>query len=154
MVDFLQMCGQHKTARRCKQCGMLFVPFSSAAKYCDRKSPNGGQRTCKEVAAEEVAKSRTVDPAVALYTKIGNKLNGRLSRFLYMSDACRKATITRWRAEVKPLVSQASEHPETFDPEAFDRELCAIFDTIRQEEMKKENSKKEAGSKKRRHGKM
>ena len=55
MVDFLQMCGQHKTARRCKQCGMLFVPFSSAAKYCDRKSPNGGQRTCKEVAAEEVA---------------------------------------------------------------------------------------------------
>ena len=101
-MDFLQMCGQHKTARRCKQCGMLFVPFSSAAKYCDRKSPNGGQRTCKEVAAEEVAKSRTVDPAVALYTKIGNKLNGRLSRFLYMSDACRKATITRWRAEVKP----------------------------------------------------
>ena len=152
MVDFLQMCGQHKTARRCKQCGMLFVPFSSAAKYCDRKSPNGGQRTCKEVAAEEVAKSRTVDPAVALYTKIGNKLNGRLSRFLYMSDACRKATITRWRAEVKPLVSQASEHPETFDPEAFDRELCAIFDTIRQEEVKKELSKKEVVSKKYRRG--
>ena len=140
MVDFLQMCGQHKTARRCKQCGMLFVPFSSAAKYCDRKSPNGGQRTCKEAAAEEVAKSRTVDPAVVLYTKIGNKLNGRLSRFLYMSDACRKATITRWRAEVKPLVSQASEHPETFDPEAFDRKLCAIFDTIRQEEMKKDHT--------------
>lgn len=154
MVDFLQMCGQHKTARRCKQCGMLFVPFSSAAKYCDRKLPNGGQRTCKEVAAEEVAKSRTVDPAVALYTKIGNKLNGRLSRFLYMSDACRKATITRWRAEVKPLVSQASEHPETFDPEAFDRELCAIFDTIRQEEMKKEQSKRKEVSKKRGSGKM
>ena len=75
MVDFLQMCGQHKTARRCKQCGMLFVPFSSAAKYCDRKSPNGGPPPCKEVAAEVVAKSRTVDPAVALYTKIGNKLN-------------------------------------------------------------------------------
>lgn len=144
MVDFLQMCGQHKTARRCKQCGMLFVPFSSAAKYCDRKSPNGGQRTCKEVAAEEVAKSRTVDPAVALYTKIGNKLNGRLSRFLYMSDACRKATITRWRAEAKPLVSQASEHPETFDPEAFDKELCAIFDTIRQEEVKKERIKQKS----------
>lgn len=154
MVDFLQMCGQHKTARRCKQCGMLFVPFSSAAKYCDRKSPNGGQRTCKEVAAEEVAKSRTVDPAVVLYTKIGNKLNGRLSRFLYMSDACRKATITRWRAEVKPLVSQVSEHPETFDPEAFDRELCAIFDTIRQEEMKKACSKKEVVSKKREQRKM
>lgn len=144
MVDFLQMCGQHKTARRCKQCGMLFVPFSSAAKYCDRKSPNGGQRTCKEVSAEEVAKSRTVDPAVALYTKIGNKLNGRLSRFLYMSDACRKATITRWRAEAKPLVSQASEHPETFDPEAFDKELCAIFDTIRQEEVKKERIKQKS----------
>ena len=144
MVDFLQMCGQHKTARRCKQCGMLFVPFSSAAKYCDRKSPNGGQRTCKEVAAEEVAKSRTVDPAVALYTKIGNKLNGRLSRFLYMSDACRKTTITRWRAEAKPLVSQASEHPETFDPEAFDKELCAIFDTIRQEEVKKERIKQKS----------
>lgn len=144
MVDFLQMCGQHKTARRCKQCGMLFVPFSSAAKYCDRKSPNGGQRTCKEVAAEEVAESRTVDPAVALYTKIGNKLNGRLSRFLYMSDACRKATITRWRAEAKPLVSQASEHPETFDPEAFDKELCAIFDTIRQEEVKKERIKQKS----------
>ena len=67
MVDFLQMCGQHKTARRCKQCGMLFVPFSSAAKYCDRKSPNGGQRTCKEVAAEEVAKSRTVRQQVLLF---------------------------------------------------------------------------------------
>lgn len=154
MVDFLQMCGQHKTARRCKQCGMLFVPFSSSAKYCDRKSPNGGQRTCKEVAAEEVAKSRTVDPAVALYTKIGNKLNGRLSRFLYMSDACRKATITRWRAEAKPLVSQASEHPETFDPEAFDRELCAIFDSIRQEEMKKERDNREDVSKKHRRRKV
>lgn len=94
-------------------------------------------------------RGRPVDPAVALYTKIGNKLNGRLSRFLYMSDACRKATITRWRAEVKPLVSQASEHPETFDPEAFDRELCAIFDSIRQEEMKKERIKKDAVSKKR-----
>lgn len=149
MVEFLQMCGQHKTARRCKQCGMLFVPFSSAAKYCDRKSPNGGQRTCKEVAAEEVAKSRTVDPAVALYTKIGNKLNGRLSRFLYMSDACRKATITRWRAEVKPLVSQASEHPETFDPEAFDRELCAIFDKVRLEEQAAERQKREKTAKKR-----
>ena len=149
MVEFLQMCGQHKTARRCKQCGMLFVPFSSAAKYCDRKSPNGGQRTCKEVAAEEVAKSRTVDPAAALYTKIGNKLNGRLNRFLYMSDACRKATITRWRAEVKPLVSQASEHPETFDPEAFDRELCAIFDKVRLEEQAAERQKREKTAKKR-----
>ena len=134
MAEFLQMCGQHKTARHCKQCGMLFIPFSSTAKYCDRRSPNGGQRTCKEVGAEETAKNRTVDPATALYTKIGNKLNGRLSRFVGTSDASRKATITRWRAEVKPLVSQASEHPETFDPEAFDRELCAIFDRIRQEE--------------------
>ena len=98
--------------------------------------PTAGSAPAREVAAEEVAKSRTVDPAVALYTKIGNKLNGRLSRFLYMSDACRKATITRWRAEVKPLVSQASEHPETFDPEAFDRELCAIFDSIRQETLR------------------
>lgn len=113
---------------------MLFIPFSSTAKYCDRRSPNGGQRTCKEVGAEETAKNRTVDPATALYTKIGNKLNGRLSRFVGMSDASRKATITRWRAEVKPLVSQASEYPETFDPEAFDRELCAIFDKIRLEE--------------------
>ena len=112
---------------------MLFVPFSSSAKYCDRKAPNGGQHTCKEVGAEETAKNRTVDPATALYTKIGNKLNGRLSRFVGMSDASRKATITRWRAEVKPLVSQASEHPETFNPEAFDRELCAVFDRIRQE---------------------
>lgn len=138
MAEFLQMCGQHKTARHCKQCGMLFIPFSSTAKYCDRKAPNGGQRTCKDVGAEETAKSRTVDPATALYTKIGNKLNGRLSRFVGMSDTSRKATITRWRAEVKPLVSQASEHPETFDPEAFDRELCAIFDRIRQEERVRE----------------
>lgn len=134
MAEFLQMCGQHKTARHCKQCGMLFIPFSSTSKYCDRKTPNGGQRTCKEVGAEETAKNRTVDPATALYTKIGNKLNGRLSRFVGMSDTSRKATITRWRAEVKPLVSQASEHPEIFDPEAFDRELCSIFDRIRQEE--------------------
>lgn len=141
MVEFLQMCGQHKTARRCKQCGMLFVPFSSSAKYCDRKAPNGGQHTCKEVGAEETAKNRTVDPATALYTKIGNKLNGRLSRFVGMSDASRKATITRWRAEVKPLVSQASEHPETFDPEAFDRELCAIFDKIRLEEQTADRQK-------------
>ena len=68
-------------------------------------------------------------------------LPGRLNRFLYMSDACRKATITRWRAEVKPLVSQASEHPETFDPEAFDKELCAIFDTIRLKERAAEHIK-------------
>ena len=148
MAEFLQMCGQHKTARHCKQCGMLFIPFSSTAKYCDRKAPNGGQRTCKEVGAEETAKSRTVDPATALYTKIGNKLNGRLSRFVGMSDTSRKATITRWRAEVKPLVSQASEHPETFDPEAFDRELCAIFDKIRLEEQMADRGKRKKSTKK------
>lgn len=28
MAEFLQMCGQHKTARHCKQCGMLFIFFS------------------------------------------------------------------------------------------------------------------------------
>lgn len=149
MAEFLQMCGQHKTARHCKQCGMLFIPFSSTAKYCDRKAPNGGQRTCKEVGAEETAKNRTVDPTTALYTKIGNKLNGRLSRFVGMSDASRKATITRWRAEVKPLVSQASEHPETFAPEAFDRELCAIFDKIRLEGQAAERQKREKTAKKR-----
>ena len=142
------MCGQHKTVRHCKQCGMLFIPFSSTAKYCDRKLTNNGQRTCKEVGAEETAKSRTVDPATALYTKIGNKLNGRLSRFVGMSDTSRKATITRWRAEVKPLVSQASEHPETFDPEAFDRELCAIFDKIRLEEQTAERRKRRKDVKK------
>lgn len=141
MAEFLQMCGQHKTVRHCKQCGMLFIPFSSTAKYCDRKAPNGGQRTCKEAGAEETAKNRTVDPATALYTKIGNKLNGRLSRFVGMSDASRKATITRWRAAVKPLVSQASEHPETFDPEAFDKELCAIFDKIRLEKQATDRKK-------------
>ena len=139
------MCGQHKTVRHCKQCGMLFIPFSSTAKYCDRKAPNGGQRTCKEAGAEETAKNRTVDPATALYTKIGNKLNGRLSRFVGMSDTSRKATITRWRAEVKPLVSQASERPETFDPEAFDRELCAIFDKIRKEEQEEERLRQKRG---------
>ncbi len=150
MAEFLQMCSQHKTARRCKQCGMLFIPFSSTAKYCDRKTPYGGLRSCKEVGAEEAAKNRTVDPATALYTKIGNKLNGRLSRFEGTSNACRKSIITRWRAEVKPLVSQASEHPEAFDPEAFDRELCAIFDKIRLEEHTAERRKRKGGTKKHR----
>ena len=60
----------------------------------------------------------------------------------------RKATITRWRAEVKPLVSQASEHPETFNPEAFDRELCAIFDKIRLEEQTAERRKRRKDVKK------
>ena len=32
MVDFLQMCGQHKIARRCKQSGKMNVPISTAAK--------------------------------------------------------------------------------------------------------------------------
>lgn len=46
-------------------------------------------------------------------------MNGRLSRSLGMTTERRASILKIWRKEVKPLVQEASDHPETFDEEAL-----------------------------------
>ena len=58
-------------------------------------------------------------------------MNGRLARSLGMTTERRASILKIWRKEVKPLVQEATDHPETFDEEAFDAQLCEIFDRVR-----------------------
>ena len=46
-------------------------------------------------------------------------------------------------------MQEASDHPENFDEEAFDAQLCEIFDRVRQEEAAAERRRQEEAAKKR-----
>ncbi len=150
MAEFVQLCSQHETARRCSCCGMLFLPYNTSAKCCNRKGPNGGQRTCREVREAEKADVREVPPPVEVLNKVNNRMNGRLARVVGMTTERRASILKIWRKEVKPLVQEATDHPEAFDEEAFDAQLCKIFDRVRQEEAAAERRRQEEASKKRR----
>lgn len=145
----MQLCSQHETARKCQHCGMLFLSKNTGAKCCNRKSPNGGQSTCREVRKEERASEREVPPPIDVLNKVNKRMNGRLSRSLGMTTERRASILKIWRKEVKPLVQEATDHPETFDEEAFDARLCEIFDWIRQEEAAAERRRQEEAAKKR-----
>ena len=150
MAEFVQLCSQHETARKCQHCGMLFLSKNTGAKCCNRKSPNGGLRTCREVRKEERSSEREVPPPVDVLNKVNKRMNGRLARSLGMTTERRASILKIWRKEVKPLVQEATDHPETFDEEAFDAQLCEIFNRVRQEEAAAERRGQEEASKKRR----
>ena len=76
-------------------------------------------------------------------------MNGRLARSLGMTTERRASILKIWRKEVKPLVQEATDHPETFDEEAFDAQLCEIFDRVRQEEAAAERHRQAEAAKKR-----
>ena len=76
-------------------------------------------------------------------------MNGRLARSLGMTTERRASILKIWRKEVKPLVQEATDHPETFDEESFDARLCTIFDRVRQEEAAAERRRQEGAVKKR-----
>lgn len=149
MAEFVQLCSQHETARKCACCGMLFLPYNTSARCCNRKGPNGGQRTCREVREAEKADVREVPPPVEVLNKVNNRMNGRLTRVVGLSAERRANILKIWRKEVKPLVQEATDHPETFDEEAFDARLCEIFDRVRQEEAAAERRRQEEAAKKR-----
>lgn len=149
MAEFVQLCSQHETARKCQHCGMLFLSKNTGAKCCNRKSPNGGLRTCREVRKEERASEREVPPPVDVLNKVNKRMNGRLARSLGMTTERRASILKIWRKEVKPLVQEATDHQETFDEEAFDARLCEIFDRVRQEEAAAERRRQEEANKKR-----
>lgn len=131
MAEFVQMCAQHQTVRPCQRCGKLFVPFSGTAKYCSRTAPNQGKCTCKKAASDEAAEqSQRENPALKLYTKIGNRLNTGLSRVEGLTAERRSKVMKCWRAEVKPLVQQFSAEGEDFDAAAFEQLLTDHFDDV------------------------
>ena len=80
-------------------------------------------------------------------------MNGRLARSLGMTTERRASILKIWRKEVKPLVQGMadafSDHPENFDEEAFDAQLCEIFDRVHQKEAAAERRKQEEAAKKR-----
>ena len=149
MAEFVQLCSQHETARKCQHCGMLFLSKNTGAKCCNRKSPNGGLSTCREVRKEERASEREVPPPVDVLNKVNKRMNGRLARSLGMTTERRASILKIWRKEVKPLVQEASDHPENFNEEAFDAQLCEIFYRVRQEQAAAERRRKEEAAKKR-----
>ena len=98
MAEFVQLCSQHETARRCSCCGMLFLPNNTSAKCCNRKGPNGGQHTCREVRVAEKADAREVPPPVEVLNKVNNRMNGRLARVVGMTTE-RRASILKILAQ-------------------------------------------------------
>ncbi|WP_294498193.1 DUF6076 domain-containing protein [uncultured Gemmiger sp.] len=109
--------GQWKN--NCQHCGMLFLSKNTGAKCCNRKSPNGGQCTCRKVRKEERACEREVSSPFDILNKVNKRMNGRLAHAVGMTTERRAGILKIWRKEVKPLVNEATDHPETFDEEAF-----------------------------------
>lgn len=109
-----------------------------------------GGRTCREVRKEERASEREVPPPVDVLNKVNKRMNGRLARVVGMTTDRRASILKIWRKEVKPLVQESTDHPETFNEEAFDARLCEIFDRVRQEEAVAERRRQEEAIKKRR----
>ena len=91
---------------------------------------------------------REVPPPVEVLNKVNNRMNGRLARVVGMTTERRASILKIWRKEVKPLVQEATDHPEAFDEEAFDGQLCKIFDRVRQEEAAAERHRQEEAAKK------
>lgn len=136
-LDFLQMCTQHLTARRCERCGKLFVPFGENAKYCERTGPNDGKCTCqKAVAAAAAAKKREENIVHREYTRIGNRLNTGMAR-KSISKADREEIMKQWRAQIEPIMERANAEPAAFDLERFEAELVAVHDEVRVEYIRK-----------------
>lgn len=129
-LDFLQMCTQHLTARRCERCGKLFVPFGENAKYCERTGPNDGKCTCQKAAADAAAaKKREENIVHREYTRIGNRLNTGMTR-KSISKADREEIMRLWRAQIEPIMERANAEPAAFDRERFEAKLVAVHNEV------------------------
>lgn len=80
-LEFEQMCSQNLKVARCANCGRLFVPFPSKARYCEHVADPQTGGTCKEIAAKQrYAEEVWSDKAKLLYNQLRNKYQMRGSR--------------------------------------------------------------------------
>lgn len=89
-----QLLDRHYIISKCNNCNKLFVPFrNNTALYCDRKSPQNPNKTCKEF---EGAKPKGLN---TLYRKIYQKKFARVSR--NKTDYTLKNDFEKWKEKAQ-----------------------------------------------------
>lgn len=80
LTEIEWMCEHGISLRRCTTCGRYFVPYSKAARYCDRLQEHTGQ-TCKQVSAAMNHKERVEqNDYLQCYRRLNNAYQMRCRR--------------------------------------------------------------------------
>lgn len=72
--------------RRCGCCEKYFLPNNPIAKFCDRKAPGSGGKTCREIGArKKYGEKAKNDPVITVYnraykTRYARVTNGKMTR--------------------------------------------------------------------------
>lgn len=118
-LEFEHMVSGNYAVRRCANCGKYFLPFSVAARYCDRIFADG--KSCREIATREKYLERLHENrAKTLYVKNNNAYQMRTRRAPESSPV---EEYRAWRSRVKDALS-AYERGE-MDFETFS-EIAAL----------------------------
>lgn len=96
VTTMFQLFNRHYIISKCKNCGKLFVPSkNNSALYCDRKSPQNPNKTCKEFEGSKPKGSN------ALYRKIYQKKFAKVSR--NKDDYTLKKEFEIWKEKSKKM---------------------------------------------------
>lgn len=91
-----QLLDRHYIILKCDNCGKLFVPFkNNTALYCDRKSPQNPNKTCKEFKG---VKPKGLNK---LYRQIYQKKFARVTR--NENDTTLKANFETWKEKAQKV---------------------------------------------------
>lgn len=103
-----QLLDRHYIISKCNNCEKLFVPFkNNTALYCDRKSPQNPNKTCKEF---EGTKPKGLN---TLYRKIYQKKHARVKRS--PNDITLKSNFETWKEKAKKIKSKYDKGKITDD---------------------------------------
>lgn len=103
-----QLLDRHYIISKCNNCNKLFVPFkNNTALYCDRKSPQNQNKTCKEFKG---AKPKGLN---TLYRKIYQKKHARVTR--NKNDATLKSNFETWKKKAQKVKKKYDDGKITDD---------------------------------------
>lgn len=96
VTTMFQLLDRHYIISKCENCGKLFVPFrNNSAKYCDRKSPQTHNKTCKQFEGSKPKGLNTI------YRKIYQKKHARIKR--NENDYSIKADFEKWKEKAQKV---------------------------------------------------
>lgn len=100
MSEVLELIKNELPARKCRNCGRYFIPYSRVdTTYCDRIVDDKG-RTCKDVGPMNNYLKKTKDhPVMHLYRKAYKKMHSRLKA--KGDKQITKDVLDRWRLEAE-----------------------------------------------------
>ncbi len=104
--EFDYLATQQIEVRRCDYCNRYFLPYSVAARYCDRPLADYPDRTCKDIAALKKHQLNVKnDEARALYQKVNNRNQMRARRRKEASPTALD-DYRKWQFEAKQKLEQ------------------------------------------------